>query len=51
MMPGMNPSMVSAMLISRSTPQPFSANTPNGGSMTARIILQISEQVNGIVEV
>ena len=43
--------MVKAMLIKRSTPQPFSANTPSGGSKTAKIILQISEQVNGILAV
>lgn len=49
MMPGMNPKMVNAMLINKSTPQPFSANTPSGGKMTAKMILQISEQVNGMI--
>jgi hypothetical protein len=47
-MPGMKPRIVSAILMRRSTPHPFSANTPNGGNMMANIILQISEQVNGI---
>jgi hypothetical protein len=32
----------------RSHSHPFSANTPNGGNMIARIILQISLQVKGI---
>lgn len=47
-MPGMKPRMVRAMLISRSTPHPFSASTPNGGRMTAKMILQMSLQVKGI---
>jgi len=48
MIPGMNPNIVSAILMRRSTPQPFSANTPKGGRIMAKMILQISEQVNGM---
>jgi len=48
MIPGMNPSIVSAILMSRSTPQPFSAKTPKGGKMMAKMILQISVHVNGM---
>ncbi len=48
MIPGINPSNVRPMLMRRSQSHPFSANTPNGGNMIARIILQISLQVKGI---
>ena len=51
MMPGIKPRNVRAMLIKRSTPQPFSASTPSGGRITAKMILQMSEQVKGIVYV
>jgi hypothetical protein len=36
------PRMVRPMLISRSTPQPFSRKTPRGGRMMAKMILQMS---------
>jgi hypothetical protein len=42
MMPGMKPRMVRKMLMSRSLPHPRSRKTPRGGSMIAKMILQIS---------
>jgi hypothetical protein len=36
------PRIVRQMLMSRSAPQPRSRNTPRGGRMMARMILQIS---------
>jgi len=39
------------MLIARSLPHPFSARTPRGGSMTARMNLQISVQVRAIAKI
>ena len=43
------PRSVKPMLMSRSTSQPFSAKTPNGGRRIAKMILQISEQVKGMI--
>mgnify|MGYP007084042018 CR=1 FL=1 len=48
MIPGIKPRMVRAMLMIRSAPHPRSKNTPIGGNMIAKIILQISVQVKGI---
>jgi hypothetical protein len=47
--PGIYPRQVSAMLMRKSHPQPFSSNTPRGGRMTAKINLKMSEQVRAIV--
>lgn len=37
------------MLMSKSAPHPRSRKTPRGGRMTARMILQISDAVKGIL--
>jgi len=47
--PGTNPIIVKIMLIIKSIPIPLSKKTPSGGKMIAKIILKISEQVNGIL--
>ena len=44
----MKPRIVRAMLMRRSALHPRSKNTPIGGKMMAKMILQISVQVNGI---
>lgn len=41
--------MVNRMLMRRSAPQPRSRKTPKGGRSTAKMILQMSEAVKGIV--
>jgi len=51
MIPGMYPRIVNRMLIKRSAPHPLSRNTPRGGRTTARMILQISLAVKGMVSV
>jgi hypothetical protein len=48
---GLTPRMVNRMLIQRSAPHPRSRKTPRGGRKMARIILQISEVVKGILMV
>jgi hypothetical protein len=49
MIPGINPKQVRPMLIRRSTPHPFSASTPRGGRMTARMNLQMSVHVKAML--
>jgi len=49
MIPGMYPRIVNRMLIKRSAPHPRSRKTPRGGRMTARMILQISLAVKGMM--
>lgn len=48
-LPGMYPNKVKPQFINKSTPQPFSARTPRGGKIIARINLQISEHVRAIL--
>ena len=43
--------MVRRMLISKSEPHPRSRKTPRGGRMTAKIILQMSLAVKGMIAV
>jgi len=43
--------MVKKMLMTKSAPHPRSNRTPTGGRMMARMILQMSEAVKGIVGV
>lgn len=45
------PRMVKRRLIKRSAPQPRSRKTPRGGSKTAKMILQMSEPVKGMLMV
>jgi hypothetical protein len=49
LLPGMYPKIVSRMLMQRSTVHPTSKKTPNGGSITAAMSLQMSRQVTGIL--
>lgn len=49
MIPGRYPRIVKQILINRSDPHPFSRKTPRGGRMIARMILQISEPVRGML--
>jgi len=49
MIPGIKPRSVSPILINKSTPHPFSKNTPRGGRRNAKINLQISLHVNAMI--
>ena len=49
-LPGMYPSRVRPMLMSKSTPSPRSNKTPRGGKMMARMILQMSLAVKAILK-
>jgi len=50
MIPGIKPSRVRRMLITKSWPHPFSARTPNGGRNTARMNLKMSVHVNAMMK-
>ena len=50
LLPGMYPKIVNRMLIHKSTPRPLSNNTPSGGKIIAKMTLQISDQVRGILK-
>lgn len=51
MIPGRYPRIVRRTLIQKSATQPLSRKTPRGGRMMARMILQMSEAVKGILNV
>ena len=51
MIPGIQPRMVKQMLIRKSAPHPRSRKTPRGGRMMAKMILQMSEAVKGILAI